>query len=108
MIDSSGDEPEVKIVKPPPGFGTWISARYGLSYLAFFGFVNVYALRVNLSVAILSMVNSSYLVPTNHANTSDVCPASPNQANHIGGEFNWDSNQRSLVLGAFFYGYIVT
>ncbi|XP_076823696.1 sialin-like [Clavelina lepadiformis] len=108
LKSGNDDKVEVEIVKPPPGVGTWISARYGLGYLAFFGFVNVYALRVNLSVAILSMVNSSYLVPTNHANVSDVCPASSNQANHTGGEFNWDSNQRSLVLGAFFYGYVLT
>ncbi|CAK8673452.1 unnamed protein product [Clavelina lepadiformis] len=97
-----------KIEKIPPGVGTWVSARYFMGYLAFFGFFNVYTMRVNLSVAILSMVNSSYLVSTNHTNVSDICPASPNQANHTGGEFNWDSNQKSLVLGAFFYGYIVT
>lgn len=25
-----------------------------------------------------------------------------------GGEFNWNGHQRGLVLGAFFYGYILT
>jgi len=25
-----------------------------------------------------------------------------------GGEFNWNGEQRGLVLGAFFYGYILT
>jgi len=46
--------------------GRWFSARFHLVYLAFFGFVNVYALRVNLSVAIISMVNSSYLTDSNN------------------------------------------
>ncbi len=40
--------------------------------MAFLGFVNIYCLRVNLSVALVAMVNSSYLEhPT--ANGSE-CP----------------------------------
>lgn len=62
--------------------GTWFSSRFCLAYLAFLGFVNVYALRVNLSVAIVSMVNSSYLVSPHHSNDSSACPESPSQANH--------------------------
>lgn len=37
----------------------WISARYSLAILGFLGFFNVYALRVNLSVAIVQMANST-------------------------------------------------
>ena len=33
--------------------------RYELAFLAFFGFFNVYAMRVNLSVAIVKMVTES-------------------------------------------------
>uniref|UniRef100_H2ZGY3 Sialin n=1 Tax=Ciona savignyi TaxID=51511 RepID=H2ZGY3_CIOSA len=77
--------------------GTWLSTRFSLAYLAFFGFMNVYALRVNLSVAILSMVNSTYMASHNNSNISGDT-----------GEFNWDAHKRSLVLGAFFYGYILT
>jgi ACS family sodium-dependent inorganic phosphate cotransporter-like MFS transporter 5 len=36
-----------------------IPARYVLAVMGFLGFVNVYALRVNLSMAIIKMVNSS-------------------------------------------------
>ena len=36
-----------------------IPARYILAIMGFFGFVNVYALRVNLSMAIIEMVNTS-------------------------------------------------
>lgn len=36
-----------------------IPARYVLAFMSFFGFVNVYALRVNLSMAIIKMVNTT-------------------------------------------------
>lgn len=37
----------------------WIPARYVLAIMGFLGFVNVYALRVNLSMAIVVMVNNT-------------------------------------------------
>ena len=40
-----------------------IPKRYILILLSQFGFMVVYALRVNLSVAIVSMVNSTYAKP---------------------------------------------
>ena len=39
----------------------WTSSRLALAVLGFFGFVNVYALRVNMSVAIVCMVNQTAL-----------------------------------------------
>ena len=39
--------------------GKWGSSRFCLSYMTFFGFATIYAQRVVLSVAILSMVNST-------------------------------------------------
>lgn len=43
----------------------WISKRYLIAVFAFFGFANVYALRVNLSVAIVVMT-SNYTVNSPH------------------------------------------
>ena len=37
----------------------WIPARYVLAVVSFLGFFIVYALRVNLSMAIVTMVNNS-------------------------------------------------
>ncbi|XP_041107980.1 sialin isoform X3 [Polyodon spathula] len=48
------------------------SARYGLATLSFFGFFMVYALRVNLSVALVEMVKTK--VSSN--SSSSVCPHS--------------------------------
>jgi MFS family permease len=54
--------------------------RYELAALAFFGFFNVYAMRVNLSVAAVKMAD----------------------------EYCWSKPQEGVVLGSFFYGYIYT
>lgn len=39
----------------------WCSARLTLSIVSFLGFINLYALRVNLSVAMVCMVNHTYV-----------------------------------------------
>ena len=48
----------------------------------FLGFANVYAMRVNLSVAIVYMVKD------------------PSMA--------WHESQQGIILGMFFYGYVLT
>ncbi|XP_052806068.1 vesicular glutamate transporter 1-like [Mya arenaria] len=70
--------------------------RYVVGIMAFFGFCNIYALRVNLSVAIVAMTE--------------------NQTKHIGGnktvtiypDFTYDAHTKGIILGSFFYGYILT
>ena len=51
------------------------SCRFVLSIMGFFGMINCYTLRVNLSVAIVAMVNTTYLheleAATKHINASD-------------------------------------
>ncbi|XP_017826593.2 sialin isoform X5 [Callithrix jacchus] len=58
------------------------SARYNLAILAFFGFFIVYALRVNLSVALVDMVDSNTTLEDNR--TSKACPehSSPIKVHH--------------------------
>lgn len=51
-----------------------IKARHTLGFLGFLGFALVYAMRVNLSVAIVSMVNQTAIPHTEDNDTSDVCP----------------------------------
>ena len=63
--------------------------------MAFFGFFNVYALRVNLSVAIVAMTE-------NRTVEHDDGTVSYEQY------FDWNSKQKGLVLSSFFYGYICT
>ena len=44
-----------------------VPARYVLAIMSFLGFFNVYALRVNLSVALIEMDNSTATVRSNGA-----------------------------------------
>ncbi|KAG7159931.1 inorganic phosphate cotransporter-like 6 [Homarus americanus] len=84
-------------------------ARHILAFLGFLGFANVYAMRVNLSVAIVAMVNNT-AIPHTNKNESDVCPASADNTTHPvkDGEFPWGETEQGLILGAFFYGYVLT
>lgn len=53
----------------------WISCRHFLAMLSSLGFCVVYALRVNLSVALVAMVNSSYVDNlSNSSSFSEQCP----------------------------------
>ncbi|GFR93810.1 vesicular glutamate transporter [Elysia marginata] len=83
-----------------------VAARHVLAFLAFLGFFNVYCLRVNLSVAVVAMVNSN----DDNTSSSTECP-DPNinkTSTSKSAEFDWDGKTQGLVLGSFFYGYITT
>lgn len=54
--------------------GSFPKARHILGLLGFLGFANVYAMRVNLSVAIVAMVNHT-AIPSKSENISDSCIA---------------------------------
>ncbi|XP_076437789.1 sialin-like [Babylonia areolata] len=95
---------------PPKDAGSCFQARHALAFWAFVGFFNVYCLRVNLSVALVAMVNSS--VAVDNSSVSEECPedrpGNSSSSSDNGGEFNWDETTQGLILGAFFYGYIFT
>uniref|UniRef100_A0A7M4F5H0 Sialin n=1 Tax=Crocodylus porosus TaxID=8502 RepID=A0A7M4F5H0_CROPO len=86
------------------------SARYNLAVLAFFGFFLLYALRVNLSVALVDMVEPNTSLTKN--TTSSVCPEHSSTLNvprnTTGKKYSWDSDTQGWILGSFFYGYIIT
>ncbi|KAG7299633.1 hypothetical protein JYU34_016620 [Plutella xylostella] len=79
----------------PPTLCFWRKRRLVVALLAFFGFFNVYALRVNLSVAVVAMTEPVETVLEN--GTVVFKP-----------EFEWSSQTKGLVLSSFFYGYICT
>ena len=51
--------------------GSALPARYNLCLLSFMGFAVVYSLRVNLSVALVAMVNSTYANHNSEANSPE-------------------------------------
>lgn len=74
----------------------WKKQRYLLVFLAFFGFINIYTLRFNLSVAIVSMTEIR-----NVTNEDGSVTEEPPY-------FDWNTKQQGLILSSFFYGYICT
>lgn len=83
--------------------------RHTFALLSFLGFANMYAMRVNLSVAIVAMVNAPE--QSNNTNIGQECPMQ-NHTNakliNVDGNFDWDNKEQGLILGAFYCGYIVT
>ncbi|XP_063709213.1 vesicular glutamate transporter 2-like [Culicoides brevitarsis] len=70
----------------PNWWKVWRNRRYVVSIMAFFGMLNMYSCRVNLSVAIVAMTQNS----TEPSETT----------------FEWTSGEKGLILSAFYYGYM--
>ncbi|OCT78351.1 hypothetical protein XELAEV_18029460mg [Xenopus laevis] len=104
-------EPKYNIQRSPPAkVPACCSARYNLALMALLGFFMLYALRVNLSVALVDMVQSSSAPREN--TTANVCPdhttAPTILHNSTGRKYDWDADTQGWILGSFFYGYILT
>ncbi|GIY75444.1 putative inorganic phosphate cotransporter [Caerostris extrusa] len=75
-------------------------------------------MRVNLSVAIIAMVKATNTSNTTDSNAAIACPElledikyddiSSKNISRLTGEFEWNSKVQGVVLGAFFYGYVIT
>uniref|UniRef100_A0AAY4CF15 Si:ch1073-513e17.1 n=1 Tax=Denticeps clupeoides TaxID=299321 RepID=A0AAY4CF15_9TELE len=88
------------------------SARYSLALLMFFGFAVAYGLRVNLSVAMVAMVNGTESHQSLNRSTGHECPAHSDNHNSSkntnGPRYPWSPETQGMLLGAFFFGYLVT
>ncbi|KAM8719682.1 hypothetical protein ACLKA7_005846 [Drosophila subpalustris] len=118
----SGDRP--LIAGTENASADWLQTRHIFGLMGFLGFAVVYAMRVNLSVAIVAMVNRTDVPHSNSDSAfnstsdlaNDTCPLPPvvpsnwttPHSNWQRGEFQWDEATQGLVLGSFFYGYVLT
>ncbi|XP_054619574.1 sialin isoform X2 [Dunckerocampus dactyliophorus] len=92
------------------------SARLNLAILMFLGFTVVYGLRVNLSVAMVAMVNTSDAGLGRNNSVAHACPLPAGSENSTGTfeqpdgtpQYPWDSETQGWLLGAFFFGYLCT
>ncbi|KAG5892098.1 hypothetical protein JTB14_008069 [Gonioctena quinquepunctata] len=73
----------------------WKLRRYIVAVFVFFGFFTCYALRVNLSVAIVAMTELKNISSKNGTIIQER-------------EFEWNSVVQGYVLSSFFYGYVTT
>ena len=82
--------------------------RHILVLLGFLGFTNVYALRVNLSVALVAMVNSTYANVNSKGKSHECSSDTSTSKQNEDGTFKWDQHTQGIILGSFFYGYVFT
>ncbi|XP_065208520.1 vesicular glutamate transporter 2-like [Planococcus citri] len=71
----------------------WFSKRFAVGILAFFGEMNMFALKANLNIAILDMTSKTEIVIGNTTVTRNP-------------EFNWDSKTKGFILSAHEYGLL--
>jgi len=86
------------------------ACRHVLLLMMFLGYIAAYSLRGCFNETIVSMVNQTAVNEDAVTdNNSDVyeCPRDE-KLEESEGEFNWDRHQQSLLLSAFYYGYILT
>ena len=97
--------------------GFFIPVRYTVSALVLLATINLYLCRINLSEAIVVM-SKVKVVKSEFRSASDVCVVSTvpevnstsknvTMQEESKGEFDWDATTQGLILGAFFYGYIL-
>ncbi|XP_041369663.1 sialin-like [Gigantopelta aegis] len=95
----------------------WTSSRLQLAFLGFWGFANLYALRTNLSVAIVCMVNQTALEILQNVSdfsecegrtVSDSSNVTTPQRLSEDGTHVWDKTVQGLVLGSYFWGYVIS
>ncbi|KAM9339820.1 sialin [Symphorus nematophorus] len=111
--ESEDEEPLIENDAVPP---QCCSARLNLAVLMFFGFSVVYGLRVNLSVAMVAMVNTTDPKPAQNSSVRHACPLPPGTENTSDTflqpegipQYPWDSETQGWLLGAFFFGYLCT
>ena len=87
---------------------SFIPSRFVFVFLSFVCVFLTYAYKVVLSVAIVSMVGNSH---KNITSTFDTCLTNEtiNEVKEeTPGEFNWDKSTEAIILGGFFYGYVIT
>lgn len=88
--------------------GFIIPQRVVLSIMGFLAIVNAYTMRICLNVAITEMVMKH---PNNASESSGefcVAPGGETAENIGGGDYEWSEGLQGIILGAFFWGYVIT
>ncbi|XP_067947012.1 sialin-like isoform X3 [Watersipora subatra] len=89
---------------------TVTSCRWILAYVGCTCFTIVYALRINLSIAMICMVKPSNLSESQQSIPEECATMYSNSSSRkeVSGDIEWDKDLQGWVLSSFFYGYLVT
>ncbi|XP_060064488.1 sialin-like [Ylistrum balloti] len=103
------DNTEDKTIPVHTGYG----ARHTFTILSFIGYFNLYALRYNLSVAMVAMANHTDNMSNKNESQSGVCPdpginVTTKQSVGKAVQYDWDEVTQGMILSSFFYGYVAT
>jgi ACS family sodium-dependent inorganic phosphate cotransporter-like MFS transporter 5 len=97
-----------------------LSARYSLTWVGFLGTVTVYFCRLNLSIAIVAMVNQKSatisgtnvtICPKYGSNNSDdenALSVRDVDIDETSADFDWTPGQQGNLLAGYYYGYVCT
>ncbi|XP_072944996.1 sialin [Epargyreus clarus] len=98
--------------------GRVVPARYILAVLGSIGMAIVYGLKVNLSVAMVGMLNHTAIKLAVHGekienatvDTELECQPTASKGNvtELEGPFDWTSEVQGIVLSCYFWGYFVS
>ncbi|XP_047992437.1 sialin [Leguminivora glycinivorella] len=93
----------------PRNFTGCLTCVQVLNIMVLLGFMLNYALRVNLTIAIVEMI----LPTANATNVTDTANVTDmfNVTEHPHREqtrYQWDTTQKNMLLGCFFWGYVLT
>ena len=110
QIEAEAKRPAPSSTTKPSSVGFWYST-YTFTLMGFLGNMLIMSTRVDLSVAIVAMVNTSGSntslgVECLEEEGSDPGDAGSNDID--GGEFNWDEQTQGLILSAYSFGFIST
>jgi len=89
-----------KKMRPEPS----LKYRYVFAVLGSMGMAIIYGLKVNLSVAIVAMINQTAVA----AGSADGVQGPPQVEAVLDGPFLWSEKQKGAILSAYFFGYFVT
>lgn len=94
----------------------WLTCRFVLNIMVILGFMLNYALRVNLTIALVDMLSNSTagtavsetLGTLNETVTTLATTTASSIIDDGKVRFDWTEKDRQLILGSFFWGYLMT
>ncbi|KAM3959615.1 sialin [Aphomia sociella] len=93
----------------PRNFPGCLTCVQVLNMMVLLGFMLNYALRVNLTIAIVEMVYDDSTNQTSLLNVTQNTLNVTEHPEHIEQtRYHWDTKQKNLLLGSFFWGYVLT